>query len=346
MIEIFTATTDWSKIYDKFRNLDVYYSQEYVIASAEIEPQSIPLAIYYETIDARVWYPFLLRTIPGWMDKKDIVTPYGYGGPHLEGNPERIKDFYREFYQGFCKEENIVTETLRLHPLTENHVTLEQVIEVVPVRKTIAVDLLLPYDEILSGYSTNCRRNIQRSINKYGLTFEEKKGEEAIEIFTALYYQTMDRRDADQKYYFSREYFETMMQENPLCQPLMVFGYYEGQPISGHLILMGHRYAHAHLQGSNDDYLFVGPNHAMINYSVLKSKDAGLEKLHLGGGFREGDGIYQFKESFNKKSSSLFYLGKHILNNNAYQEIVESLSVNPEDYPDFFPIYRHPDVNK
>jgi hypothetical protein len=342
LIEILSELDDWSKYYNLFENLDVYYSKEYVSASTCLEPGSQPFAVYFEAQDARVWYPFLIRPIPGWGTYTDMITAYGYGGPHLEGNPERIAEFYKELIGSFCKDKNAVTETIRLHPLTQNHLTVQRVMEVMPVRKTIAVDLIPDYTDITNNYWKTRRKEIRDSIQKYNLQVHQKYGEEAIDSFLKLYVGTMKRNNALPQYYFDHNYFSKMMKENPLCNPQMLFVSYEGTIINGKLNLIGKKYAHGHLAAANAEYFYLHPDQVLIDYSIKSAKEAGASMFHMGGGYKEGDGIFKFKSSFSKGKHKLFYIGKQILNQSVYEEIISNLSINPACYPDFFPIYRYP----
>jgi hypothetical protein len=343
---VLSESQDWSSYYEKFSSLDVYYSKEYVSLASVQEPGSVPMAIYFEVSDARVWYPFLLRPVPGWSGVTDIITAYGYGGPHLEGNKERINEFYREFVSGFCLDANIVTETIRLHPLTQNHLLVGHVMDVMPVRKTIAVDLTPSYEEIVANFTYSRRTNIRKAKEKYYFEFCEGSGAGEIDTFLNLYNSTMNRNHALSQYYFDKEYFVKLMKETYLCKPQMVFLTYQGEAICGQVNLIGHQFAHGHLTGSNFDYFHMRPNEVLIDHTIKRMKQEKAVLFHLGGGYKNDDGIFKFKESFSKNSKYVFYIGKQVLNEPIYKDILASLSIDPSDYPDYFPSYRHPSIIK
>src|SRR5690606_9044492 len=98
----------------------------------------------------------------GWEDYYDIVTPYGYGGPYIEGDDETIiLDFDEEFEQ-FCLASNILTETIRFHPFVQNVNFTKSRMEVEFIRPTTAVDLTKPLEEIREHYTLMNKRNIKK----------------------------------------------------------------------------------------------------------------------------------------------------------------------------------------
>lgn len=346
LLEILTALDDWSACYDKFSNLDVYYSQEYLMASLAQAEDATAFAIYFESRGAKIWYPFLLRPIPERPEYTDIVTAYGYGGPHLEGNESCIIDFYEEFVNSFCRQHQVVTETVRLHPLTKNHLVVQRVMDIIPVRKTISVDLTSSYEDIMLNYSSTRRAQIRGTLKKYDLQFHCYKHADAVDEFMKLYNSSMDRKQASSQYYFDRSYFLRLMKGSRLFQPQMLFVSYEGTMIHAKLNLIGNKYGHGHLSGTDAQYIYLRPDAVLMDYSIRMAKEAGATQFHVGGGYQEDDGIYRFKASFTKGRFIRYYIGKHILNQEIYDEIINELNINPSDYPDYFPVYRHPSVKR
>jgi hypothetical protein len=71
---------------------------------------------------------------------------------------------------------------------------------------------------------------------------------------------------------------------------------------------------------------------------VTFSKSVGAKFLHLGGGYRNLDSLFQFKASF---TNDHYYLGKNVINVNVYNELTE-IALNSEWShfdKNFFPLY-------
>ena len=72
-------------------------------------------------------YPFLLQSIPGHEEYKDISTPYGYGGPIT--NTKDLK-FLREAFTCLSEKlisNNVIAEVIKFHPLIKNQTILTRI---------------------------------------------------------------------------------------------------------------------------------------------------------------------------------------------------------------------------
>jgi hypothetical protein len=337
-MKILDSNDDWNEFIEKFPHLDIYYSKHYVNLFANIE-EGMPKAVYFENENGKLFYPFILRKIAMKEGYFDIITPYGYGGPVIEGN-NVIEKFYEQF-KNFCINNNIISETIRLHPLLKNDVYMKDIMKVDYIRKTTAVDLTLSLDTIRKNYTTNNKRNIRKSI-KEGVKVSVSNNKENIDIFLDLYYETMDRNNASKFYYFNKSYFYHQMEDTALSRPYLLFAKHDNQIVGGVLLIIGKEFAHYHLGASKTEYLHLKPNNLLFDAMVEFSKSLGLKSLHLGGGHEEKDSLYKFKTSFTNNKSYNYYIGKNIINDQIYKELsnitMENLSLNKEG--NYFPIYR------
>jgi len=332
-------TNCWKKYSRMFEKLDVYYSQEYVSLFAEAQ-NGAPEAVYYEDEDGRVFYPYIKRKIELMEGYFDIITPYGYGGPVLEGKPCVIKGFYNEFRE-HCLNNNIVTETIGLHPLIKNDEYIRNVMDVDLIRKTTAVDLTSSLEEIRINYSSNNKRNIKRA-KKEGVTVFVSSSNGDIETFIDLYKETMNRNKASSFYYFNPSYFYRQMEETELSKPYLLLAQYNGEIIGGVLIIIGKEYAHYHLGASKTEYLSLRPNNLLFDTMIEFCKSFGLKVLHLGGGYVDNDSLFKFKTSFTNNLTFHYFLGKNIIDDKRYIELTLKVKNDNQfdNKRDFFPIYR------
>jgi len=332
-------TDCWKKYSSMFEKLDVYYSQEYVSLFAKVQ-NGAPEAVYYEDEDGRVFYPYIKRKIELMEGYFDIITPYGYGGPVLEGKPCVIKKFYSLFRE-HCLKNNIVTETIGLHPLIKNDEYIRNVMDVDLIRKTTAVDLTSSLEEIRKNYSSNNKRNIKRA-KKEGVSVFVSSSNRDIETFIDLYMETMTRNKASSFYYFNPSYFYRQMEETELSKSYLLLAQYNGEIIGGVLIIIGKEYAHYHLGASKTEFLSLRPNNLLFDIMIEFCKSFGLEALHLGGGYVDNDSLFKFKSSFTNNLTFHYFLGKNIFDEKRYIELTLKVKNDNQfdNNRDFFPIYR------
>jgi lipid II:glycine glycyltransferase (peptidoglycan interpeptide bridge formation enzyme) len=120
----------------------------------------------------------------------------------------------------------------------------------------------------------------------------------------------MDRANAEGEYYFSKEFFETIvsMQDNIMFFHVV----YEGKIISTELVIYGAKNCYSYLGGTDRDYFDQRPND-FLKYEVIKwAKEKGLKNFVLGGGYGSDDGIFQYKLCWHLMESLTSILKKNI----------------------------------
>ncbi|OJH19401.1 hypothetical protein BLX88_09465 [Bacillus obstructivus] len=330
---------NWNELIKRFQSLDIYYSQEYVSLSADIE-KGEPEAFFLENEWGRLFYPYVKRKIDVNKNYYDIITPYGYGGPMYEGDKRILNQFYSEFKK-YCIDHDIITETIRLHPLLNITDEVRKIIPVGFIRNTTAVDLREPLEKIKNNYSSSNKRNINKAI-KEGVRAVVSNDKKDIEVFIELYYETMDRNKATPFYYFNKSYFCRLMEETELSKPYLLFAEKDGKKIAGLIVIMGKEFAHYHLGASKTEFLNYRPNNLLFDKMIELSKSMNLKALHLGGGYTDNDSLFKFKTSFTNNFNFEYYLGKHILNKSVYKDLskVVKNSLKTSSDNSYFPQYR------
>ena len=77
----------------------------------------------------------------------------------------------------------------------------------------------------------------------------------------------------------------------------------------------------------------------LVWWAVERLRELGIERLNLGGGVREGDGVAEFKRSFGAAQHPLVSL-RQVYRAAAYEDLCRRAGVNPDDRSGFFPPYR------
>ena len=342
MIRVYSIeeSAKWNDIVRGFSNYDVYYLSGYVKAF-QIHGDGDPQLLYYEAEGLKAIYVYMKRKtdIEGYYDS---VTPYGYGGVLFDGETTELNlQVFWKAYVEKMKEEGIVDNFVRYHPVLVNAIPMKQISTVIDLGKTIAFDLASP--EVIWENIISKNRNMIRKAEKNGIVIEHGKGMDLLDQFTAIYNATMDKDHAEEYYYFNRPFYESI--HNDLNENYEVFyAMYEGRPIAMSIMIFANGRLNYHLSGSDIEYRNLAPSNLLLYKAALWGYEQGCKTFHLGGGVGSGeDNLYKFKAAFNRNSDYQFSIGKEIFDQEKYDELVAlRAKKDPEFNPGskFFPLYR------
>lgn len=337
---------EWDAIVKSFSNYDVYYLSGYVKAF-EINGDGKAVLIYYTDKATRAVNVVMKRDISDFKmlssvlaqgELYDIVTPYGYGGWLIEG--ENIKGLFQS-YENWCRQERIVSEFIRFHPMLENHIALEGVYEIKGLGETVAMELASP-DHIWNNL-TSKNRNVIRKAIKNGVKIYNGRYPEIYEKFRVIYNSTMDKDSADSYYYFKKDFYESILEE--LSQNAQVFYAQlpDGKVIASSIMIGANQYMNYHLSGFVQEYGTLAATNLLIYEAALWGCANGYRTLYLGGGVGSyEDSLFKFKKAFYKGNLHRFYVGKKIFDEQAYSRLVEVRRQGKmfDENKTFFPLYR------
>ena len=288
-----------------------------------------PLLIYFEDKSVRLCYSLMLLDIAdsaqfrGTLEKGiyfDLETPYGYGGPLVEGEFSDISTrSFRDRLAEFCKERNIVSQFIRFHPLMGNHILFNSISETRYIKDTVYIDASSE-QAIIANMDNKCR-NMIRKAEKSGVYIVDASISE-YKPFLNMYKETMYRHSADDYYTFSEEYFD-YLKEHLATNIIILYAFFNNQPISGALFLFNERFMHYHLAGSDQNYRNLAPSNLILYEASRWACARGIGKLHLGGGLSGGDSLFAFKKQFNKYGRLPFYVGRTVFNRAGYDYLLK-----------------------
>ena len=264
----------------------------------------------------------------------DLITPYGYGG--FLGKIT-LPELLQTTYQNYCISKGYVCEFVRFELFTDYYQHYEG--EVESRTHNVVRTLYISLDDIWMDFKQKVRKNVKRA-NSYGLQILIENTNEHLADFLDIYYSTMSRCDAEQEYYFSKVFFETL---NCMKDNIMYFyAVHEGEIVSAELVIYGAEHAYSYLGGTKSEYFDLRPND-FLKYEIIKwGHEKGLKDFVLGGGYGSDDGIFQYKTALAPNGIMDFYIGRRIFDENAYKMLVEMRAKdNPEciNSP-YFPRYR------
>lgn len=318
----------WNHIVKSFPEWDIYYLNEYA-CSLRIHSDGIPYLIYQEKDGCRICYVMMQADIADFQRLSDCLnrgeyfdwtTPYGYGGPLTEGNItlKWMSDFLKELTD-WCMEHHIVSQFFRFHPLLQNQTILEEVCDVIYIKKTVYIDT--SDKETIFRNMTPNNRNMVRKAVKNNIEIVTDKGQRAAE-FKKIYESTMQNNDAEDYYYFENEYFDYLIRE---MEQNLIFFYalYEGIPVSASIFFYNHEYMHYHLSGTLPEYRKLAATNLLLSRAADWAAEHGIKKFHLGGGVGVDDSLLRFKKHFNRNGLLDFCIGRTIFDQKAFDKLVE-----------------------
>lgn len=326
-------------------SLDIYFDDDYGKLYEEVE-QGKAVVLKFKCEFGEIKHQFIKRKIPIKLDEEktyfDIVTPYGYGGPLIErckvGKREELIFQFNMEFQRYCKENNVVSEFIRFHPIINNVEDFRMMYDVKHIRNTIETNIRDYKDVIQSQFGKGCRKNIRQALNK-GVTYRVTESPDDIGNFKEIYYSTMNRNHAQEYYYFDDKYFEKCLYlfKNNI---ILVEAIFENKVIAAGFYFVYNKIIHIHLSGTLSEYLYLSPAYILRYGVTLWGKEHGYELIHHGGGRSNSldDSLYKFKKQFSKDEELKFCVGKKIWNQEIYEMLCEITGQDKEIL--FFPAYR------
>jgi serine/alanine adding enzyme len=294
---------DWDAL-----ELDAYYRRPYVEASALLD-KGRPFLLEHDG----ALFAGIERDEP-----RDVVTPYGYGGPTADG--------FWDAYEEWARERGVVTTFVRFHPLYGNQRGAP--IHVDELAPTVAWRLE-PDRDLLAGLHFKHRNKVTKAENA-GATVRQHEG---LGEFVPLYEDTMRRVHADDFYFFERAYWERLG-ELPLAR---FDAEIDGEVVASALCLATSPWLHYHLSGTTDAGRTTGSSTLVLLEAARWAQANGYERFHLGGGLGgKEDSLHHFKARFDQDGLVPAAIGKAIHDEDAYRR----LSGGEASYDGFFPAYR------
>ncbi len=344
MLSVYTLEKkeEWDTIVRSFVDYDIYYLSGYVKAF-QLHGDGEPLLFYYKDASIRGINVVMKRDIAkfeafaGKLKEEnyfDFSTPYGYGGWLVEG--ENLEPLFKQ-YETWCRKNKIVSEFVRFHPVIKNYVTFEKEYDIVALGNTVTMDLSLP--EKIWANMVSRGRNTVRKAWKNGVRIYNGRYPEIYEKFRVLYNKTMDKDNAKEYYYFSKEFYTSILEDLPQNAQVFYAQIPDNTIIAGAIMLTANKKINYHLSGNLSEYSSLAAMNLLLYEAAQWGCANGYKTLYLGGGVgAKEDNLFQFKRAFYKGELNLFYIGKKVFLEDIYSELVRIRgNVETEDY---FPAYR------
>jgi hypothetical protein len=306
---------------EELAHLDIYFQSAYLNCDALM--QNGKWEVFTVQIGSSFFiYPYILLTIPDFPDYFDITSPYGYAGPFC--NDSNFFTTAENAFLEFVLTKNIVTEFIRYHYLyhfNENN-RFRQNIQNLENRTVVILNCEQDFNYIWQiGFSGTNRNLVRKMENEdFEITIELFSAND-VPIFMKLYNATMDNSEADGFYYFSTDFYHSLIDElgeQLLCAKTMKDGIIYGIALFFH----SDQILTYYLSARNLNYTKVPSTNFIISKMSLWATMNNVKTFNLGGGLsmNPDDRLFKFKTNFSKNTMP-FYIGKRVHLTEIYENI-------------------------
>lgn len=302
---------------------DVYFTPSYY-SLYEAYGDGEACCFVFESDSKLALYPFLknsITTLGYELDKEyyDIQGAYGYNGVLASTSDSSFIAAFWEAFDAWCRENDVIAEFMRFHPVMKNHLLGEEHFKLIHDRNTVYLDLTQSEEVIFQGFEKSTRKHIQKAEQTIEIR-PAKNTEENVEIFNRIYRENMEHVNSIPYLFFNLQHFRNMFNQDNI----EFFIAWQGDiPIACYSGLVSEEYYGNYLRASLTDYNRTGVN-TLMYWSMIKSAKAhGCHYVHFGGG-TSGDpenSLLKYKMNFSHTLSE-FWIGKRVHNQGIYDKIV------------------------
>jgi len=317
---------------------DVYYRKDYV--SLYLKNNDSLFKFKYEEEGKTLYNIAIKRPITAIGNIKtdgkfyDLETAYGYGGLYCNSDDNLFISKALQAYTSYCESENIIAEFMRIHPFNYSHQQFNSYFDLfIEDRKTVFVNTKLNKAERWANYPSKIR-TILRKCEKE-LNFRKSDN---INTFIDLYEATMAKNNADNFYYFDRNYFVNLLKIDGIELYEIL---YDEVVISASFFMFSKDLGHYHLSANHNDYRKLNANYFILDSIFEIAYERGVQVFHLGGGRTNSpeDSLLKFKSKFSVSTQAFFIAGK-IFNQKKCDEYIDIWEKQSEKDIKYFLKYR------
>jgi hypothetical protein len=335
MISEITAKYDWDNILKEVDSYDFYHTFDYHKFSIT-EPERAVLLVYRNQ-DLLIGIPLIIRPIFN-TNYFDATSVYGYPGPISKNIPEDFDNSHLQIeLDKYFKKHSIIAVFSRLNPYINHQKNiLNGIGECVDKSAVVAINLTTDLETQRLGYQRRIKSQINKARRLCDIIKIENNGD--ITEFTDIYYETMDRVNAKESYYFSKAFFTEFLNSNDFqTDVLLAVTKDTKETIAGAMFVKTNHIVQYHLAGTKTDFLNLNPVKILIDEMRIIASKEKYDYLNLGGGLGSTeDSLLRFKMSFSKDLKT-FCIWKYISNETIYRNLTEKHTIKSID---FFPAYR------
>lgn len=297
-----------------------YYSPDYLIEDVK-NKNGLEICFFIFQEANNVFYHVFYKGRVLNTSLFDIQSPYGYGGPIIIGD-EKFKRRVTDKYLEWCKDNNILVEFIRFHPMLKNEETYYG--EKVFNRSTVYINLR--ESSIIKSFSTRVRTAIKKA-KKNNVTISFLKNNVNIDAFIEIYNKLMTDKHTTETYFFDKDYYINLL-KNPATVLVSALDVNKNI-IASSMFFLNEKISEYHLSASTEVGKELSATHLILYEFAEYAKKHNCEFLYLGGGnsSEENNSLLFFKKGFSKKELP-YYIGYTIHFEKMYADLKEKYSIN------------------
>ncbi|MBT8181746.1 MAG: GNAT family N-acetyltransferase [Eudoraea sp.] len=343
IIKLITKKVDWGSLINFTDDSEFYHTYDYHYLSKKVN--ETPVLIEYTEQENTILLPLLIRKIEG-TEYFDATSVYGYSGPscrNIKGSFDH--SLFKKELQSLFLEMNIVSVFSRLNPFVNYQENiLKGMGEITSLGKIVYIDLTKDLDEQKAGYHRRLRTYINKARKQCSVRLAESNAE--IEEFIAMYYENMKRVNAEESFFYDKEYFFNLLKAKEFETDLLLAIHNDSREIiGGAMFIKKNKIVQYHLSGTKTEFLAFNAIKLLIDEMRIRATKENYNYLNLGGGVgTKEDSLFYFKAGFSKDYKT-FKLWKYIVNERVYEEL--DLKKHQKDFAtvfksshEYFPSYR------
>ena len=321
-----------------------------------------PLLAVYEDGDAFVIQPFVkrrLNELPFLKDggifeaRFDIANAYGYGGPVAStiksDDTGGLICAFEEAFLSYCRDACLAAEFTSLHPRLGGSELLADSGTASPasLKEVVYIDLGTSREQRWRALRKGHKSSINKALRE-GIVVEKVTADSGnLEELNRLYYKTMRRNRAQQRWFFPRDYFERCIRCLGEHRCSLFLARKDEATAAASILMHDFDTAYYHFSGSDARYAEYGAGTLLVFEMAQWAAEAGYRWFHLGGGVSSApeDSLFRFKSGFSDVRAELRAYGR-VLDPDVYEQLCQ-LKLRHEARTgvgsidcDYFPMYR------
>lgn len=286
---------------------------EYIIADSHRDPNLKPVFFSYSDGKDIFYHPFHLSKIPD-TELFDIQSAYGYGGPVSSSrDPSFLKKAW-DVYAAWCKENSVLAEFVRFHPLLQNWVYYSG--EAINVHNTVWIDL--QQINIGEPFKPKVMSTVRKNARD-GLTVSWHNDAHHMEDFIEIYFASMQAIKTDPFYYFKGPYFSELFRWKNTHLAICKLG---TQIVAVAMFLFLGETIEYHLAASTDEGKRLSAMNLILFELIKRAKESKFKRIHLGGGISDepDDQLLFFKSKYSDLKGD-YKIGRTVYRQDDYNRI-------------------------
>lgn len=344
----------WSSLVHRFQ-ADIFYDRSYCRFLTDGSPHR-PVMFFYQDDLGEVMDVTIEKEIASLAFFADVASSFSrppvdlaspeYNSPIVMVEASAFPELlirYRKEVDEYCRERGVVTEFVRMHPLSNSVSGLSAIFKLQQGAQMVYVDLREGYPPAFRAYRKGHKSAIKKAIRS-GVTVEFCSQDD-IATITALhryYSDTMVEKEAKPVYLYSLDYFiqlASALQDRALLVRSML----NETITSASIFILGMRHVWFKYSGLNPAYRDTGAHTYAIDRTIDWASKNHFEQFMLGGGMQPGDSTYLSKVGFSHSIAPVHHFRK-IHDETALATLVQAKNdydrrQGKETRTDYFPSY-------